>query len=133
MQSAAAPALTRDGTDGRVYGGDPNLIHVPDGKRRLAGSQAAIAIDGIMRAISNRIPWPQRAFKLLCPGCYMIVLFNAAIFLAQRNGQPLTELGRTMARAFTKLADDAEVKRGFDPSDALVEEIEVMLDPEEAP
>lgn len=120
--ASAAPALTRDGTDGRVYGGDPALIHVPDGQRKSAGELAAQAIDLIMRRLSDRVPWPQRASKLLCPGCYMIVLFNAAVYLAQRNGQPLSELGATMARAFSKLASAPM-------SEALLEEIEVVLDP----
>jgi hypothetical protein len=115
------PALTRDGTDGRVYGGDPNLIHVPDGRRREAGELAALAIDLIIRRISDRIPWPQRGFKLLCPGCYMIVLFNAAVALARANGQPLSELGATMSAAFARLAQDQ--------SAAGLEEIEVILDP----
>jgi hypothetical protein len=122
--ASAAPALTRDGTDGRVYGGDPNLIHVPDGLRREAGRRVAKAVDFVMRAISNRIPWPQRATKLLCPGCYMIVLFNAAVYLAKANGQPLSELGRTMAAAFTHLAETAEIG-----VPAGLEEIEVILDP----
>lgn len=122
--ATAAPALTRDGTDGRVYGGDPNLIHVPDGQRRKTGELAAMAIDLIMRRVSNRIPWPQRGMKLLCPGCYMIVLFNAAITLARLNGQPLEELGATLGRAFTRLAETGDNAEG-------IEEIEVLIDPED--
>lgn len=122
--ASTVPALTRDGTDGRVYGGDPNLIHVPDGQRREAGRRAAAAIDFIMRAISNRIPWPQRAQRRLCPGCYMVVLFNAAVALARANGQPLSELGRSMARAFGQLADGM--------NEDGIEEIAVMLDPGDA-
>lgn len=121
--ATAAPALTRDGTEDRVYGGDPNLIHIPDGQRREAGRRAAAAIDFIMRAMSNRVPWPQRATKLLCPGCYMILLFNAAVALAKANGQPLSELGRTMSAAFARLSDGL--------NEEGIEEIAVLLDPED--
>lgn len=125
--ATAAPALTRDGTEGRVYGGSPNLIHVPDGMRGYVGALAGKAIDTIIRRVSNVVPWPQRATKLLCPGCYMIVLFNAAVWLAKANGQSLTELGFSMAAAFTRLAE-AE-KNGFESQEAIIEEIEVILDP----
>lgn len=124
--NTTAPALTRDGTDGHVYGGDPNLIHVPDGLRREAGIRAGRAIDLIIRTISNRIPWPQRGVHPLCPGCYMIVLFNAAVWLARQNGQSLVELGYSMAAAFTHLAKAAEA--GL-VDGAMTEEIEVILDP----
>ena len=116
-----AGALTRNGTEGRVYGGDPNLIHVPDGRRREAGRMAGAAIDFIMRQITESFPWPQRRTKLLCPGCYMVVLFNAAVWLARQNGQSLTELGETLGTAFLLLAKN--------PNDAGIEEIEVQLDP----
>jgi hypothetical protein len=42
--------------------------------------------------------------KPLCPGCYMVALFNAAVTLAKENGQSLTELGNSMAQAFAELA-----------------------------
>lgn len=121
--TVTAPALTRDGTEGRVYGGDPNLIHVPDGLRRTTGAHAAALIDRLIRQVSNRIPWPQRQFKRLCPGCYMIVLFNAAVVLAKQNGQPLEELGRTLGTAFLRLAENHDGDEG-------IEEIAVMLDPD---
>jgi hypothetical protein len=121
MTAHYQPALTREGTNGRVYGGDPNLIHVPDGRRREAGRMAGKAIDFIMRQITESFPWPQRRFKLLCPGCYMVVLFNAAVWLAKQNGQPLTELGNSLGSAFLLLAAN--------PTDEGIEEIEVQLDP----
>lgn len=121
MNATTAP-LTRDGTMGRVYGGDPNLVHVPDGERREAGRLAARAIDRVIRAISENIPWPMRRYHPLCPGCYMVVLFNAALALAKANGQPLDELGRTMGAAFNRLAEVGDTAEG-------IEEIEVLLDP----
>lgn len=124
MADTAVPAITRAGTMGRVYGGDPNLVHVPDGWRRATGARAAKAIDLVIRTVSENIPWPMRAFRPLCPGCYMVVLFNAAIALARANGQPLTELGRSMGAAFDRLATTGD--------DALgIEEIAVLLDPSE--
>lgn len=117
--------LTRNGTDGRVYGGDCDLIHIADGKRTAAGMLAASFVEEQMRVNAERSGSrsPREAeTQLLCPGCYMIVLVNAAVELAARNRQPLRELGRTMAEAFTKLADADEVTPAF------LEEIQVILD-----
>lgn len=119
--------LTRDGTQGRVYGGDPNLIHVKDGKRRDFGDMLADVVDMHMRygpLGAGDTKARERAFKKLCPGCYMIVMFNALITLAERNGQPLSELAATMAAAFETLIGEE------DYSKAYTEEIEVLLDPE---
>jgi hypothetical protein len=41
----------------------------------------------------------------LCPGCYMVVLYNAALTLAKLNGQDTRELGATMAQAFARMAN----------------------------
>lgn len=114
--------ISRNGTDGRVYGGDSSLVHIPDGSRAEVGETVANYLDLQMRILArqNGKAWEGP----LCPGCYMIALFNAAIHLAKANGQPLTELGRTMAHAFQKLAEGAG---------GLTEEIEVMLDPEDDP
>lgn len=113
--------LTRNGTQSRVYGGDPNLVHIADGERRKIGADIAQDVDEAMRenAMANEKPYEGP----LCPGCYMIALFNAACELAVRNGQPLTELGATMAHAFSALARN--------PSAAGTEEIAVILDPED--
>jgi len=111
--------LTRNGTDGRVYGGDRDLVHIADKTRGNFGAELATTID---RAMRYRARWQGKSYEgTLCPGCYMIALFNAAVTLAQRNGQPLTELGNTMANAFARLADN--------PNGGLTEEIEVILDP----
>ncbi len=41
-----AHALTRNGTAGRVYGGDCGLIHVPGGLRAEIGAEIAVFLDG---------------------------------------------------------------------------------------
>jgi hypothetical protein len=113
-------ALTRNGTDGRVYGGDCALVHIGDGQRKKAGEAIADFIDSQMRQNAFLRGKPHEG--PLCPGCFMIAVFNAAIYLADRNGQPRTELGNTLAAAFAKLAAD--------PSAAFTEEINVIVDPD---
>lgn len=114
-----------DGTGGRYYGGDTGLIHIPDGERRYFGDNIAYVIDLQMRRIAmargDRTP-KQAAEQTLCPGCYMVALFNAATTLAKANGQSLTELGATMANAFAELAEGGEDR---------IESIGMILDPEE--
>lgn len=120
--------LTKDGTEGRVYGGDPNLIHIADGSRATFANGLVRTLDEDMRyyAIANgQRTSDQGATQALCPGCYMVVLFNMAVLLAERNGQSLSELGLTMANAFAMLADN--------PTAQTVEEIAVILDPDECP
>lgn len=114
--------LTRNGTDNRVYGGDCDLIHVIDGKRKAMGLAVAYELDKFMRQNAENRTEEEKANQLLCPGCYMVVMFNALVSLAEMNGQPMTELGNTMANAFSKLAKDNGYKG--------LEEIRVMLDPE---
>lgn len=115
--------LTRNGTDGRVYGGDCDLIHVADGKRAAAGRHIAKVVDGLMRANAENRTDEQKASQLLCPGCYMVVGFNMLTELARQNGQPLTELAASMENAFRQLREGG--------ADAI-EEILVLLDPEDA-
>lgn len=107
------------GTEGRIYGGDPNLIHIADGMRTDFGYASAEIVDDWMRMESQEPEYRKESLKL-CPGCYMIAGFNQLCFLAAQNGQSLTELGRTMAAAFQKLADGAK---------PFTEEINVILDP----
>ncbi len=111
--------LTRNGTQGRVYGGDCNLVHIADGQRRNVGEQLAADIDAVIRTLAEK-RGVNTDDKLLCPGCYMIALFNAAIALADKNGQPRKELAKTMTHAFAELAAD--------PDKGVTEEIEVILD-----
>lgn len=114
---------SKNGTDGRVYGGDCNLIHVADGKRAQFGKALAETLDHRMRTAAEaegRRTYQEAEDQDLCPGCYMIVGFNMLVALAQRNGQSIEELGRTMARAFAELEAKGEA---FD-----MEEITVMLD-----
>lgn len=108
-------------TMGRVYGGDPRLIHIPDGQRERVGKDAADFMDGRIRMAARR----QLEIKPLCPGCYMVAGFDMLVALAQDNGQSLKELGLTMAQAFQELASEE--------GDPFREEIRVILDPEETP
>lgn len=114
---------SKNGTDGRVYGGDCDLIHVADGKRADMGKALAGTLDYRMRhfaEMDGRRTADEAAEQDLCPGCYMIVGYNMLVELAQANGQSLEELGRTMAAAFKQLAE-----RGDNVS---IEEIVVILD-----
>lgn len=110
------------GSAGRVYGGDLDLIHVPDGKRADLGDAIATALDHLMRVGAENRMLHERATQRLCPGCYMVVMFNALVTLARRNGQPLDELAASMIGAFERLLADARFGR--------IEEILVLLDPE---
>jgi hypothetical protein len=118
-------SLTRNGTEGRTYGGDKNLVHIEDGKRCLAGAKIADFADNSIRkaawsrGVANAYSAP------LCPGCYMVAIFNAAVELAKRSGQPLEELGASLSHAFRKLAENPEA--------GVTEEIKVLLDPDDDP
>ena len=118
---------TKNGTEGRVYGGDCNLIHVADGNRANMGAWLANELDTAMRQAarySGARTYEQAISQLLCPGCYMIVLFNASVTLAKNNGQSLNELADSMIAAYQRLKE-------CDDKDACIEEIAVILDKEE--
>lgn len=115
---------SQNGTDGRVYGGDCNLIHIADGQRQIVGSQVATMLEMTMRM--NAIEDGRRSVddgmnQQLCPGCYMIAGFHMLVALAEQNGQDMRELGASMAKAFTALANGSPIG----------EEIDVILDPAE--
>lgn len=114
--------LTRNGTDGRIYGGDCDLIHVKDGKRAAAGKAVAKVMDELMRKNAENRTEQEKAEQLLCPGCYMVVGFNMLTELARQNGQPLAELAASMENAFRQLREGGEDS---------IEEILVLLDPED--
>lgn len=113
--------LSRCGTLGRVYGGDPDLIHAKDGTRAAHGEAIADAIDERLRHYAENRTDAERASQLVCPGCYMVVGFNALTELARRNGQPMRELALSMAAAFQALADGGPDR---------IEEITVLSQPE---
>ena len=108
--------LTRNGTDGRVYGGDDNLLHLPDGKRAHYGREVADFVDSTFRWLNGG-----DHERRLCPGCYMVAIYDAAVALAQRNGQDFRELGRSLSQAFARLADEQ-------PANPYIEHIEVACD-----
>jgi hypothetical protein len=112
--------VSQEGTQGRVYGGDPNLIHIPDHHRKDVGIDLADNLEGTMRllAIQNQgVSFADRD-KKLCPGCYMIAGIDMMLVLADRNGQDRRELALTLVEAFKKLADD--------PNADLIEEVHVV-------
>lgn len=115
-------------TQQMVYRGDEALVHIPDGERVEVGQYLAQRLDDEMRdRAGDTGHWFPRfdgaqAAKPLCPGCYMVAVFNCAVALANDNGQSLTELGRSLACAF-----DALAKGGA----AAIESIQVKLDSDE--
>lgn len=116
------------GTDGRVYGGDSELIHVADGQRTHVAKDIAAMLDMQMRrqtCFTGERTGAQAASQKLCPGCYMVIGFDLLVYLAQQNGQSLVELGATMSAAFQRLTIDAAV----DPNGVtLREEIVVIIE-----
>lgn len=102
------------GTEGRVYGGDCDLVHIADGQRGAVGKAIAERVDDAMRnnAFLNKTRDTEQLLnQKLCPGCYMVVLFNAAVELGRANNQSLRELGATLSNAFNDLmicGDDAK-------------------------
>jgi hypothetical protein len=121
--------ISQNGTNGRVYGGDPALVHIQDGQRTFVGRYVANQLEHYMRAAAAAARKPEQDMDPwtlpLCAGCYMVAIFNASVFLAKDSGQSLSELGRTMSAAFAALIDYPD----GDPD--CIESINVMLDPEE--
>ena len=101
--------LTHAGTSGRTYGGDPALVHIPDGHRADVGKSVAGFLETEMRLLASlgigHDAKPLDSGDALCPGCYMIALFYAAVAIADANGQDVRELGHSMADLFQRLAD----------------------------
>jgi hypothetical protein len=122
-ESDRAPRARK--SDGLVYRGACDLVHIEDGKRAEMGADLAHVLDQTMRAaaVGNGSRTVQQAGTLpLCPGCYMVAVFNMAVTLAKANGQSMTELGNSMAQAFQALADGGESR---------MESIHVALDPDD--
>src|SRR5687768_6891854 len=108
-----------------IYRGT-DRVHITDGFRGDVGREVAEHVDQQMRAdavtdglLTNEQVYGER--KSLCPGCYMSAMYNALRELAIRNGQSLSELGRTMSAQFAKLVDD---------DTGPVEEVLVLPDPD---
>lgn len=106
--------LTHGGTDGRTYGGDPSLVHIPDHHRADVGRSVAAMLEAEMRTLGTlgfgHEPKPYDSDACICPGCYMIALFDAAVFLAKATGQDVRELGTSMAYLFAELAARGEYR-----------------------
>lgn len=104
----------------QVYRSNPELVHIADGQRAELGRDVADFLNLSVRA-QARSKDPGQWTKPLCPGCYMVAIFNCAIELARANGQSVTELGRSLGAAFNQLAQDGDYKES-------IESIEVQLD-----
>jgi hypothetical protein len=95
-------------TEGRVYGGDTGLVHIPDGERATFGIELAGDLDAMMRENAENREfeelWGENR-QSLCPGCYMVAGYNMLTELARQNGQDLKELGAAMSAAFKALAE----------------------------
>lgn len=117
----------RNNETGMVYRGREDLVHIKDGFRADVGALVAetvddaIRSDAIMDGLDSYDEVRGEGAKKLCPGCYMTVIFNAARELALRNGQSLSELGRTLSAQFAKLVNG---------DTGPVEEVHVVLDNE---
>lgn len=114
--------MTRNGTvdadtgKSRVYGGDLELVHIQDGRRRAIGAGLATFYGATIRALA--VARGANARGALCPGCYMVAVYNCAVSLADANGQSRRELGETLAAQFATLARNPEL--------GTIEEIEVL-------
>lgn len=108
----------------RIYTGDPRLIHVPrDELRKDFGYEMAEKLTKLMHqaALDAGTKTPvELTEQRLCPGCYMVIGLNMLVALAEANGQDRAEMARSMATAFTSLAESP---------DEIPEEIFTVLDP----
>lgn len=95
------PFVSRQSPAAQVYGVslNPERLHFADGSHVEAGRTVATFLDALQRDANPDAPDD----ALLCPGCYMLVLFNASLFLAADNGQSGLQLARTMERAYGDL------------------------------
>jgi hypothetical protein len=125
---------TRNAETGMVYRGACDLIHIQDGQRAETGATLAGYLDTMMRtdALNDGTRTYAQTFgpdaQPLCPGCYMVAVYNMAITLAQENGQSLAEMGRSLSRAFANLAALAD--EGATGDALRMESIAVALDAE---
>lgn len=119
----------------KVYRGNPALVHIPDGQRAGVGKELARHLDYLIRdrAIdADESPDYSKFAGIvdgttpLCPGCYMVAIFNCAIASARANGQSLTELGNSLGDAFKALAQDGSHEESL-------ESIVVQLDSDPCP
>ena len=109
-------------SEGLVYRGREDRVHIADGERANMGEELADFLGGAMRQYAAMRGDGGAWMNRLCPGCYMTAVYNMAVTLAEGNGQSLRELGRTLAGEFQRLADGEQVH---------VEEVRVVLDSDE--
>jgi len=100
---------TQENSEGMVYRGREDRVHIADGQRAGIGEHMARELEDIMREDAREMADSADEALLsqvlpLCPGCYMTVIVNMAASLAKANGQSLSELGNTLAGEFARLA-----------------------------
>lgn len=105
----------------QVYRGKQEYVHIEDGKRATLGRQYSVYLAQEIRDAAFKLGNLEAYNNPLCPGCYMVAVFNLAIELARMNGQSLTELGNSLGDAFKQLASDGAYAES-------IESIEVRLD-----
>jgi hypothetical protein len=137
LQADALPEIlgheTRNSQTGEIYAGDPRLIHIANGQRAEVGELTSLFMERVIRYEAHKSgarPFETSRDLTLCPGCYMMAAFDMLIALAQRNGQPLEELGSVMSQAFKTLQVAATYGESYDS--LLRDKIDAIVDPVEA-
>lgn len=116
-------------SDGRVYGGREQYIHIKDGQRARFAREVAEFITTKMKAEAvarGSRTQEQADVQSPCPGCSMIIVFNVAIILACQSGQSLREMAISLGKAFTTLARMVPVAKRAG-LDLCKEHIDVVL------
>lgn len=133
MQTQSNLTRERQADTGLVYRGACDLVHIADGQRAETGEALAGELDRMMRAAALEDGTRTHAqlygpdAQPLCPGCYMVAIYNAALTLARENGQSIAEMAHSLSHAFGQLALLAEAGK-LDA--ARMESIAVKLDAE---
>lgn len=110
----------------QVYRNRQEYVHIEDGKRAAVGRAYSVYLTNEIRDAAFLQGNLDAYRNPLCPGCYMVAVFNLALELARMNGQSLTELGNSLGNAFYQLAQDGAYAES-------IESIEVQLDSDPCP
>lgn len=111
---------------GTRHGNDESLVHVPQDQRAYVGERIAVYADWAIRDIaraSGRPAGPTAKDKL-CPGCYITVMINALLSLAERNGQDPAYLAKYAANALFDIARDGSTRADRQARDGVATTLE---------